>query len=80
MTGRRRRTASPAPPPGGPHVRTWHDAAREYNWSLFLKGYYRNEPEPKDEFTRFNGLNRQQRRRLESKARKLRARSDRTGS
>jgi len=54
--------------------RTYQDAVEEYDWGVFLKGYYNNDPEYKEEFSNRHGLNRKERRRLESKTRRLRNR------
>jgi hypothetical protein len=60
--------------PARPAVRTLRDATEEYDWSVFLHGYANNEPEYKQEFIERHNLNRRERRRLESKTRKLRNR------
>ena len=65
---------------GNPRVaRTYQDAAKLYDWAVFLKGYYNNDPEYKEEFVNLHGLNRKERRRLESKTRQLRNRKSSNG-
>jgi hypothetical protein len=58
-------------------ARTLANATEEYYWGVFLKGYRQGDPESKAEFDTATGLNRKQRRRLESKTRRLRERSAR---
>lgn len=52
-------------------------ASELFSWEIFLKGYHNNDPEYKRLFSDYHGLNRQQRRRLESKTRKLRSKAGR---
>lgn len=58
-------------------ARTLADATEEYYWSVFLKGYHQGDEEAKAEFNTAAKLNRKQRRRLESKTRRLRTKAGR---